>query len=71
MRSISGKFDSITMPTDQFKELNKISLKDLIGTLNVNEDKLKRRSIKRQEKALLVLVSGVGCFENFNDQKYL
>ena len=43
--SIPGKFDSITMPTEQFKDLNKIILKDLIGTLNVNEDKLKRHSI--------------------------
>ena len=57
MRSISGKFDSITMPIEQFKELNKITLKDLIDTLNVNEDKLKRCPIKRQEKALLVLAS--------------
>ena len=57
MRSISGKFDSITMPIEQFEELNKITLKDLIDTLNVNEDKLKCCPIKRQEKALLVLAS--------------
>ena len=57
-RSVSGNFDSITISIEQFQHLDTITLEDLIATLKMNEDKLKDRLFKREEKALLPRAEG-------------
>ena len=54
LHSVSGKFDAITTLIEQFQDLEMITLKEVISTLKVHEDKLKARMVKREEKALLV-----------------
>ena len=51
--SVSSKFDAITTSIEQFQDLETITLEEVIGTLQVHEDKLKARMVKREEKALL------------------
>ena len=52
-RSISSKFDAITTFIKQFQDQEMITLAVVIGTLKVHEDKIKTRSPKREDKALL------------------
>ncbi|CAA6654616.1 unnamed protein product [Spirodela intermedia] len=51
LRSVSGKFDSITTSIEQFQDLTAISLDDVVGTLKLHEDKLKEQA-RGKEKAL-------------------
>ena len=50
---VSGKFDAIIILIEQFQDPETITLKEVIGTIKVHEDKLKARMVKREEKALL------------------
>ena len=52
-QSISSKFDAITTFIKKFRDREMITLEEVIGTLKVHEDKIKTRSAKREDKALL------------------
>ena len=53
LSSISCKFDAITTSTEQFQDVETITLEEVIVTLKVHEDKIKARLVKRKEKPLL------------------
>lgn len=53
LRSVSGKFNSITTYLEQFQDLNSTSVEEILETLKIHEDKLKDRLAKKEEKALL------------------
>ena len=43
LSSVSGKFDAITTSIERFEDLEMITLKEVIDTLKVHEDKIKAR----------------------------
>ena len=53
LHSVSGRFDAITTSIEQFQDLETITPEEVIGTLQVHDDKVKARVVKREEKALL------------------
>ena len=58
LRSVAEKFDSITSSIEQFQDVDNLTLDEVLGSLTIHEDKLKDRSMKREEKALLVRALG-------------
>ena len=58
LRSVAGKFDSITSSIEQFQDVNNLTLDGVLGSLKIHEDKLNDRSVKREEKALLARALG-------------
>ena len=58
LRSVAGKFDSITSSIEQFQDVDNLTLYEVLGSLKIHEDKLKDRSVKRKEKALLARALG-------------
>ncbi|CAA6674327.1 unnamed protein product [Spirodela intermedia] len=58
LRSVSSKFDAITSSIEQFQVFDSLTLDEVIGSLKINEDKLKDRSTKTEEKALLTRAFG-------------
>ena len=58
LQSVAGKFDSITSSIEQFQDVDNLTLYEVLGSLKIHEDKLKDRSVKREEKALLAQALG-------------
>ena len=58
LRSVAEQFDSITSSIEQFQDVDNLTLDEVLGSLTIHEDKLKDRSMKREEKALLVRALG-------------
>ena len=58
LQSISRKFYSITSSIEEFYDVNSLTLDEVLGSLKIHEDKLKDRSVKREEKALLAWALG-------------
>ena len=58
LRSVAGKFESITSSIEQFQDIDNLTLNEVLGSLKIHEDKLKDRSLKGEEKALLARALG-------------
>ena len=58
LQSVAGKFDSITSSIEQFQDVDNLTLDAVLRSLKIHEDKLKDRSVKREEKALLARALG-------------
>ena len=50
---VSSKFDAIPISIEKFQDHETITLEEVIGTLNVHEDQIKARLVKRGEKVVL------------------
>ena len=50
--------DSITSSIEQFQDVDNLTLDEVRRSLKIHEDKLKDRSAKREEKALLARALG-------------
>ncbi|XP_078445049.1 uncharacterized protein LOC144714229 [Wolffia australiana] len=54
LRATPSKFDALTLSLEQYGDLDKISLDEVIGSLTVHELRLKERETREEEQALLV-----------------
>ena len=48
LRSVAGKFDSITSSIEKFQDVENLTLDEVLRSLKIHEDKLKDRSMKRE-----------------------
>ena len=53
LRATPSKFDALTLSLEQYGELDKISLDEVIGSLTVHELRLKERESREEEQVLL------------------
>ncbi|XP_078438351.1 uncharacterized protein LOC144708789 [Wolffia australiana] len=53
LRAMPAKFDALTLSLEQYGDLDKISLDEVIGSLTVHEMRLKDRESREEEQALL------------------
>ena len=58
LRATPPKFDVLTLSSDQYSELDKVSLDEVIGSLIVHELRLKERESREEEHVLLVKALG-------------
>ncbi|CAA6657040.1 unnamed protein product [Spirodela intermedia] len=54
LRVTPSKFDALTLSMEQYTDLDKISLDEVIGSLTVHELQLKERESREEEQTLLV-----------------
>ncbi|CAA7411075.1 unnamed protein product [Spirodela intermedia] len=53
LRVTPSKFDSLTLSMEQYTDLDKISLDEVIGSLTVHELQLRKRESQEEEQTLL------------------
>ena len=53
LRATPSKFDALTLSLEQYGELDKISLDEVMGSLTVHELRLKERESREEEQVLL------------------
>ena len=53
LRATLAKFDALTLSLEQYGELDKVSLDEVIGSLTVHELRLKERETREEEQILL------------------
>ena len=53
LRATPAKFDAITCSLEQYGELDKVILNDVIGSLTIHELQLKERESREEEQVLL------------------
>ena len=53
LRATPAKFDALTLSLEQYGELDKVSLDEVIGSLTVHELRLKERKSREEEQVLL------------------
>ena len=53
LRATPAKFDALTLSLEQYGELDKVSLDEVIGSLTVHELRLKERETREEEEILL------------------
>ena len=53
LRATPTKFDALTLSLEQYGELDKVSLNEVIGSLTVHELRLKERKSREEEQVLL------------------
>ncbi|CAA6658084.1 unnamed protein product [Spirodela intermedia] len=53
LRVTPSKFDALTLSMEQYTDLDKISLDEVIGSLTVHELQLKERESREEEQTLL------------------
>ena len=58
LRATLAKFDALTLSLDQYSELGKVSLDEVIGSLIVHDLRLKERESREEEQVLLVKALG-------------
>ena len=56
LRATPAKFDALTLSLEQYDELDKVSLDEVIGSLTVHELRLKERESREEEQVLLAKV---------------
>ena len=58
LRATPAKFDALTLSLEQYGELDKVSLDEVIGSLTVHELRLKERETREEEQILLAKAMG-------------
>ena len=53
LRAMPAKFDALTLSLEQYGELDKMSLDEVIGSLTIHELRLKERESREEEQVLL------------------
>ena len=53
MRATPSKFDALTLSLEQYGDLDKVSLDEVISSLTSHELRLKERESREEEQALL------------------
>ena len=53
LRAKPSKFDALTLSLEQYGDLDKVSLDEIIGSLTVHEMRLQERESREEEQALL------------------
>ena len=53
LRVTRAKFDALTLSLEQYGDLDKVSIDEVIGSLTVHELRLKERESRVEEKVLL------------------
>ena len=53
LRATPAKFDALTLSLEQYGELDKVSLDEVIGSLTIHELRLKERETREEEQILL------------------
>ena len=64
LRATPAKFDTLTLSLEQYGELDKVSLDEVIGSLIVHELRLKERESREEEQVLLAKVMGKAKITN-------
>ena len=67
LRATPAKFDALTLSLEQFGELDKVSLDEVIGSLTVHELRLKERETREEEQVLLAKAMGKAKITNEDD----
>ena len=58
LRATLAKFDALTLSSEQYDELDKVSLDEVIGSLTIHELRLKERESREEEQVLLEKAMG-------------
>ena len=56
LRTTPSKFDALTLPLEQYGDLDKVSLDEVIGSLAIHELQLKEWEYREEEQVLLAKV---------------
>ena len=64
LRETRAKFDALTLSLEQYGELDKVSLDEVIGSLTVHELRLKERETSEEEQVLLTKAMGKAKITN-------
>ena len=64
LRATPAKFDALTLSLEQYGELDKVSLDEVIGSLTVHELRLKERETQEEEQVLLAKAMGKAKISN-------
>ena len=67
LRAILAKFDALTLSMEQYGELDKVSLDEVIGSLTAHELRLKERETREEEQVLLTKAMGKAKINNEDD----
>ena len=67
LRATPAKFDALTLSLEQYGELDKVSLDEVIGSLTVHELRLKERETREEEQVLLAKAMGKAKITNEDD----
>ena len=67
LRATLAKFDALTLSLEQYGELDKVSLDEVIGSLTVHELRLKERETREEEQVLLAKAMGKVKINNADD----
>ena len=64
LRATPAKFDALTLTLEQYGELDKVSLNEVIGSLTVHELRLKEHESREEEQVLLAKAMGKAKISN-------
>ena len=67
LRATPAKFDALTLSLEQYGELNKVSLDEIIRSFTVHELQLKERESREEEQVLLAKAMGKAKISNEED----
>ena len=67
VRATTAKFDALTLSLEQYGELDKVSLDEVIGSLTVHELRLKEWESREEEQVLLAKAMSKAKLSNEED----